>query len=155
MLICYERKVLVAGGWFVLREKYCWLVADNPNEQAESRCVAVSSRSWRRGPWLERLQLLGMVDNVEVHAWTAPSLVLRYTMASGFQGTRDSDVVYWRWNSKSLVMWALKVHSTSGVKAHAWAKGDSGLPLYLLRLLFFSSLPPPSFHSYRWRRWRI
>jgi hypothetical protein len=24
---------LVAGGWFVLREKYCWLVADKPNEQ--------------------------------------------------------------------------------------------------------------------------
>jgi hypothetical protein len=25
---------LVAGGWLVLREKYCWLVADKPNEQA-------------------------------------------------------------------------------------------------------------------------
>jgi hypothetical protein len=25
---------LVAGGWFVLREKHCWLVADKPNEQA-------------------------------------------------------------------------------------------------------------------------
>jgi hypothetical protein len=24
---------LVAGGWFVLREKYCWLVADKPSEQ--------------------------------------------------------------------------------------------------------------------------
>jgi hypothetical protein len=24
---------LVVGGWFVLREKYCWLVADKPNEQ--------------------------------------------------------------------------------------------------------------------------
>jgi hypothetical protein len=23
---------LVADGWFVLREKYCWLVADKPNE---------------------------------------------------------------------------------------------------------------------------
>jgi hypothetical protein len=23
---------LVAGGWFVLREKYCWLVADKPIE---------------------------------------------------------------------------------------------------------------------------
>jgi hypothetical protein len=23
---------LVAGDWFVLREKYCWLVADKPNE---------------------------------------------------------------------------------------------------------------------------
>jgi hypothetical protein len=25
---------LVASGWFVLREKYCWLVADKPSEQA-------------------------------------------------------------------------------------------------------------------------
>jgi hypothetical protein len=25
---------LVAGGWFVLREKYSWLVADKPSEQA-------------------------------------------------------------------------------------------------------------------------
>jgi hypothetical protein len=24
---------LVAGGWFVVREKYCWLVADKPSEQ--------------------------------------------------------------------------------------------------------------------------
>jgi hypothetical protein len=24
---------LVASGWFVLREKYCWLVADKPSEQ--------------------------------------------------------------------------------------------------------------------------
>jgi hypothetical protein len=24
---------LVVGGWFVMREKYCWLVADKPNEQ--------------------------------------------------------------------------------------------------------------------------
>jgi hypothetical protein len=24
---------LAADGWFVLREKYCWLVADKPNEQ--------------------------------------------------------------------------------------------------------------------------
>jgi hypothetical protein len=27
---------LVAGGWFVLREKYCWLVTDKPSEQAAS-----------------------------------------------------------------------------------------------------------------------
>jgi hypothetical protein len=24
---------LIVGGWFVLREKYCWLVADKPSEQ--------------------------------------------------------------------------------------------------------------------------
>jgi hypothetical protein len=29
---------LVAGGWFVLREKYCWLVADKPSEQAYLIC---------------------------------------------------------------------------------------------------------------------
>jgi hypothetical protein len=28
---------LVADGWFVLREKYCWLVADKPSEQAISK----------------------------------------------------------------------------------------------------------------------
>jgi hypothetical protein len=36
VLICYERKlllVLVAGSWFVLREKYWWLVADKPSKQ--------------------------------------------------------------------------------------------------------------------------
>jgi hypothetical protein len=26
---------LVAGGWFILREKYCWLMADKSNEQAD------------------------------------------------------------------------------------------------------------------------
>jgi hypothetical protein len=26
---------LVIDGWFVLREKYCWLVADEPNEQGD------------------------------------------------------------------------------------------------------------------------
>jgi hypothetical protein len=31
--------VLLAGccGWFVLREKYCWLVTDKPNEHGVSR----------------------------------------------------------------------------------------------------------------------
>jgi hypothetical protein len=35
VLVCSERKILllVADGWFGLREKYCWLVADKPNEQ--------------------------------------------------------------------------------------------------------------------------
>jgi hypothetical protein len=26
---------LIAGGWFVLREKYRWLLVDKPNEQAD------------------------------------------------------------------------------------------------------------------------
>jgi hypothetical protein len=29
---------LVADGWFVLREKYCWLVADKPSEQGVNSC---------------------------------------------------------------------------------------------------------------------
>jgi hypothetical protein len=28
---------LVGDGWFGLREKYCWLVADKPNEQGAGR----------------------------------------------------------------------------------------------------------------------
>jgi hypothetical protein len=28
---------LVVDGWFGLREKYCWLVADKPNEQGGPR----------------------------------------------------------------------------------------------------------------------
>jgi hypothetical protein len=34
VLVCSERRVLLAGVWFVLREKYCWLVANKPSEQA-------------------------------------------------------------------------------------------------------------------------
>jgi hypothetical protein len=26
---------LIAGGWFVLREKYCWLVADKSSEHGD------------------------------------------------------------------------------------------------------------------------
>jgi hypothetical protein len=36
---------LVAGGWFVLREKYCLLVADKPNEQGANRLTLVKPRS--------------------------------------------------------------------------------------------------------------
>jgi hypothetical protein len=37
VLVVYsERKVLLAdGGWFAVREKYGWLVADKPSEQAD------------------------------------------------------------------------------------------------------------------------
>jgi hypothetical protein len=38
MLICSERKILLAGYWWLIwREKYYWLVADKPNEQGGSR----------------------------------------------------------------------------------------------------------------------
>jgi hypothetical protein len=36
---------LVAGGWFVLREKYCWLVADKPSEHAARRRWTQTSRT--------------------------------------------------------------------------------------------------------------
>jgi hypothetical protein len=36
---------LVAGGWFVLREKYCWLVADKPSEQGVI-CRGVNSTTF-------------------------------------------------------------------------------------------------------------
>jgi hypothetical protein len=43
VLVCSERRVLLAGagGWFVLREKYSWLVADKPSEQGEILCRTV------------------------------------------------------------------------------------------------------------------
>jgi hypothetical protein len=37
---------LVAGGWFVLREKYCWLVADKPSEQITAALLTVLSISF-------------------------------------------------------------------------------------------------------------
>jgi hypothetical protein len=35
---------LVAGGWFVVREKYCWLVADKPSEQATHKSGACGQK---------------------------------------------------------------------------------------------------------------
>jgi hypothetical protein len=39
---------LVADGWFVLREKYCWLVADKPNQQGA--CLDNKQRASVRYP---------------------------------------------------------------------------------------------------------
>jgi hypothetical protein len=33
---------LVAGGWFIPREKYCRLVADKPSEQAVHCCICIA-----------------------------------------------------------------------------------------------------------------
>jgi hypothetical protein len=43
VLICCERKNcwLIAAGWFVVGEKYCWLVADKPNEQGNAWAMDV------------------------------------------------------------------------------------------------------------------
>jgi hypothetical protein len=46
---------LVAGVWFVLREKYCWLVSDKPNEQGATPSTAEVEDAWRsdgaNGDW--------------------------------------------------------------------------------------------------------
>jgi hypothetical protein len=40
---------LVAGGWFALREKYCWLVADKPSEQADNlHFITILISGWQR-----------------------------------------------------------------------------------------------------------
>jgi hypothetical protein len=37
---------LVAGGWFLVREKYCWLVADKPSEQGDGLSPATARQSF-------------------------------------------------------------------------------------------------------------
>jgi hypothetical protein len=54
VLVCSERRVLLAGCWFVMREKYCWLVADKPSEQAEQAMKSCTETDCRGG----RLTLL-------------------------------------------------------------------------------------------------
>jgi hypothetical protein len=46
VLVCSERRVLplVAGGWFIVREKYCWLVADNPSEQGGDEVLGIYAK---------------------------------------------------------------------------------------------------------------
>jgi hypothetical protein len=61
---------LVAGGWFVLREKYCWLVADKPSEQAFSNNGDLEKLSCK----LERLEDLAadtarFIRLVEQEVW--------------------------------------------------------------------------------------
>jgi hypothetical protein len=44
---------LVAGGWFILTEKYCWLVDDNANKQGEvPKSLAFLHISKRKSPKL-------------------------------------------------------------------------------------------------------
>jgi hypothetical protein len=42
-LICYERKVLLAGCWFVLRGKYWWLISQTNRVLAGSLRLTVTS----------------------------------------------------------------------------------------------------------------
>jgi hypothetical protein len=55
VLVCSERKVCwlvaggwFAGGWFVLREKYCWPVADKPSQHGV--CRKQLSKLFQRHP---------------------------------------------------------------------------------------------------------
>jgi hypothetical protein len=41
---------LVAGGWFVVREKYCWLVVDKPSEAFGGETTAFQ-RSFLDSVW--------------------------------------------------------------------------------------------------------
>jgi hypothetical protein len=37
---------VIASGWFVPREKYCWLVADKPNEQGVPAKAMAMAMAW-------------------------------------------------------------------------------------------------------------
>jgi hypothetical protein len=45
---------LIADGWFVVRKKYCWLVADKPNEQGVC-CLSFVGVRYRRAVNLYRI----------------------------------------------------------------------------------------------------
>jgi hypothetical protein len=53
-LLVLEKKCcwLVVGSWFVLREKYCCLVADKPNEQGVARHHFGKDQSRPEGHWI-------------------------------------------------------------------------------------------------------
>jgi hypothetical protein len=36
---------LIADDWFVLREKYCWLLVDKPNEQGDDVLAYVNGQN--------------------------------------------------------------------------------------------------------------
>jgi hypothetical protein len=40
VLVYCEKRVLLADGWFVLREKHCWLTADKPSEEGARSHIA-------------------------------------------------------------------------------------------------------------------
>jgi hypothetical protein len=42
---------LVVGGWFVMREKYCWLVADKPSEQGDHTALHCTAHRSPAGEW--------------------------------------------------------------------------------------------------------
>jgi hypothetical protein len=68
---------LVAGGWFVVREKYCWLVADKPSEQG-----AEQSGAWIR--WRLEKVLPNVIAEKEIEQFRRNKLIGFY-----FQYTTD------------------------------------------------------------------
>jgi hypothetical protein len=59
VLVCSEREVLLDGcRWLIVpREKYCWLVADKPNEQG------VSSSKFHRLPVTSVAMFASLIDH--------------------------------------------------------------------------------------------
>jgi hypothetical protein len=59
---------LVAGGWFVLSEKYCWLMADKPSEQADLSYfpsnVLILRQIWVEYPYAHTRKTLAYVLNI-------------------------------------------------------------------------------------------
>jgi hypothetical protein len=43
---------MVAGGWFVVREKYCWLVADKPSEQGDQVFIFFKEKKGYTLEWM-------------------------------------------------------------------------------------------------------
>jgi hypothetical protein len=41
-----EKYCWLVCGWFALREKYCWLVADKPSEQGDASNLDKKSQLW-------------------------------------------------------------------------------------------------------------
>jgi hypothetical protein len=77
---------LVAIGWFVLREKYCWLVADKPSERGEgqsrSKMIKKETREYKRREiirWEVFEYLTFKILNAEegnIYVWSIQSFVL-------------------------------------------------------------------------------
>jgi hypothetical protein len=112
VLIYSERKVLLAaGGWFVLREKYRWLVADKLSEQAAVawgvvdppveggvlHCVPIPTGYAKVIPGWEDLELEieggdgQKVLDQAVHSWILwPKKYIKFTCPSSGLGSSSS-----------------------------------------------------------------
>jgi hypothetical protein len=65
VLICW----LIAGGWFVVREKYYWLVADKPNEQGDVQPSSLSPPTPTRGADSRGNKFSGQEPGSDAREW--------------------------------------------------------------------------------------